>query len=86
LFMDLFTYYSPIFWPFYNKSIYIITQIITKTANFSKLHLLFEIKLEPIDFYHTTSMDAPIFTSQGVAVTIILLIGLILKEKIKRRL
>ena len=78
-FMDLFTYFTPIFWPLYNKSIYIITEMTTNMDNVSQLHLLFDIKLEPVVFYHTVSMDAPIFTSQGAAVTLVILVGLVLR-------
>lgn len=79
-FMDLFTYFTPIFWPLYNKSIYIITEMTTNMDNVSQLHLLFDIKLEPVVFYHTVSMDAPIFTSQGVAITLVILAGLGLRH------
>ena len=79
-FMDLFTYYTPIFWPLYNNAIYIIAEMMMNMDNVSQVHLLFEIKLEPVMFYHTISMDAPIFTSQGVAITSVILIGLILKR------
>ena len=78
-FMDLFTYFTPIFWPLYNNSIYIIAEMMTNMDNVSQVHLLFDIKLEPVVFYHTISMDAPIFTSQGVAATLVILIGLVLR-------
>ena len=79
-FMDLFTYFTPIFWPLYNNSIYIVTEMMTNMDNVSQLHLLFDIKLEPVVFYQTISVDAPIFTSQGVAITLVILIGLVLKR------
>jgi membrane-bound metal-dependent hydrolase YbcI (DUF457 family) len=78
-FMDLFTYFTPIFWPLYDYSIYIIVELMTNMNNVSQLHLLFDIKLEPVVFYHTISMDAPIFTSQGIAATLVILIGLVLR-------
>jgi membrane-bound metal-dependent hydrolase YbcI (DUF457 family) len=78
-FMDLFTYFTPIFWPLYNNSIYIVTEMMTNMDNVSQLHLLFDIKLEPVVFYQTISMDAPIFTSEGVAITLVILVGLVLK-------
>jgi len=56
-----------------NNSIYIIAEMMMNMDNISQVHLLFEIKLEPVMFYHTISMDAPIFTSQGVAVTLVIL-------------
>ena len=79
-FMDLFTYFTPIFWPLYNNSIYIIAEMMMNMDNVSQVHLLFEIKLEPVMFYHTISMDAPIFTSQGVAATLVILTGLVLRH------
>jgi hypothetical protein len=79
-FMDLFTYFTPIFWPLYNNSIYIIAEMTTNMNNISQVHLLFDIKLEPVVFYQTVSMDAPIFTSEGVAATLVILIGLTLKQ------
>lgn len=78
-FMDSFTYFTPIFWPLYNNSIYIIAEMTTNMDNVSQLHLLFDIKLEPVVFYSTISMDAPIFTSTGVAATLVILIGLALR-------
>ncbi len=79
-FLDLFTYFTPIFWPLYNKSIYIVAEMTTNMNNVSQVHLLFDIKLKPMVFYHTISMDAPIFTSIGVAVTLVIMIGLALKH------
>ena len=79
-FMDLFTYFTPIFWPLYNNSIYIIAEMMTNMNNVSQVHLLFDIKLEPVVFYQTVSMDAPIFTSVGVATTMVILVGLGLKR------
>ena len=78
--MDLFTYFTPLFWPLYNKSIYIIAEMTTNMDNVSELHLLFDIKLEPVVFYQTVSMDAPIFTSEGVAATLVIFVGLFLRH------
>jgi membrane-bound metal-dependent hydrolase YbcI (DUF457 family) len=79
-FMDLFTYFTPIFWPLYNNSIYIIAEMMTNMDNVSQLHLLLDIKLEPVVFYHTISMDAPIFTGPGIAATLVILFGLVLRH------
>ena len=78
-FMDLFTYFTPIFWPLYNNAIYMVAEMTTNMDNVSQVNLLLEIKLEPVMFYHTVSINAPIFTSQGVAATLVILIGLILR-------
>jgi len=79
-FMDLFTYYTPIFWPLFNKSIYIITELTTNMNDVLDMHLNLNIYFEPIVFYQTMNIDAPIFTSQGVAVSSVLLMGLVLKH------
>ena len=79
-FMDLFTYFTPIFWPLFDKSIYVVTEMTTNMNNVSDIHLLFNVYLEPVVFYPTISMDAPIFSSGGVAVSLVLLIGLFLKQ------
>jgi hypothetical protein len=52
-FMDLFTYFTPIFWPLYNNSIYIVVEMTTNMDNVSQVHLLFDILLEPVMFYQT---------------------------------
>lgn len=40
----------------------------------------FDLLLEPVMFYHTISIDAPIFTSQRVAITLVILVGLVLRH------
>jgi hypothetical protein len=80
LFMDLFTYFTPLFWPLYSKSIFIVIELMTNMDNVSKLHLVFDLKLEPVVFYHTINMDSPIFTSTGVAATLVIVAGLVLRH------
>lgn len=78
-FMDAFTYYTPAFWPLFNKSIYIITELKTNMNDVLDFNLNMGIYFKPIVFYKTTSVDAPIFSSTGVAISLVLLIGLALK-------
>jgi hypothetical protein len=79
-FMDSFTYFTPLFWPLYNNAVYIIAEMTTNMDNVSQVHLLLDLKLEPVVFYHTISMDAPIFTSEGVAASLVILSGLVLRH------
>ena len=79
-FMDLFTFYTPVFWPLFNKSIYIITELTTNMNDISDLNLIFQVKFKPIIFYQTQDIDAYIFSSQGVAISLTLLLGLALKH------
>ncbi len=78
LFMDVFTYYTPLFWPIYNNSLYIIAELTTNMNDVLDLKLTLQLTLKPVVFYHTMNMDAPIFSSSGVALTLVLLTGMVL--------
>lgn len=79
-FMDIFTYYTPVLWPLFNKSIYIVTELTTNMNDVLDLNLKLNVYFEPIVFHQTTNIDAPIFSSTGFAISLVLLIGLILKH------
>jgi membrane-bound metal-dependent hydrolase YbcI (DUF457 family) len=78
-FMDAFTYFTPVFWPLFNKSVYIITELATNMNNVTDLNLKFNVYFKPVIFYQTQDIDTPIFSSIGVAVTLVLLTGMVLK-------
>ncbi len=79
-FMDLFTYYTPVFWPLFNKSIYVIALLTTNMNNVMDLNLKLDVLFQPVNFYHTADIDAPIFSGTGVAISLLLFTGLILKS------
>lgn len=79
-FLDAFTYYTPVFWPLFDKSIYIIAELTTNMNDVLDLNLKLQVNFEPIVFHRTTNIDAPIFSSAGVAVSLLILIGLVLKH------
>ena len=78
-FMDMFNGSTPILWPLFDKSIYIFTELTTNMNNVLDLNLIFKINFEKTVFYRTTG-DGPIFTSQGVGIALVLLIGLAVKH------
>ena len=78
-FMDMFTGLTPILWPAFNKSIFITAEMTANMNDVSDLHLFFNLKLAPVVFYPTADEDAPIFTSEGVAVCAILLASSLFK-------
>ncbi|MEA3281268.1 MAG: metal-dependent hydrolase [Euryarchaeota archaeon] len=80
LFMDLFTYYTPLFWPLFNKSIYVVAELTTNMNDVPDLHPNLNVYFEPTIFCQTADINAVIISSQGVAVSLVLLIGLILKH------
>ncbi|VVB91792.1 LexA-binding, inner membrane-associated putative hydrolase [uncultured archaeon] len=79
-FMDVFTGYTPILWPLFNKSVYIFTELTTNMNNVFDLNLIFKVNFDKIIFLQTTNSDAPIFTSQGVGISLVLLAGLAMKN------
>ena len=79
LILDMFTGSTPILWPLLLNSIYFeanITALISETVT---LRPKLDVGVEKTVFTRFTSLDAPIATSQGVAITIILLAPLILR-------
>lgn len=79
-FLDAFTYFTPVFWPLFDKSFYIIAELTTNMNDVLDLNLKLQVNFEPIVFHQTTNIDTPIFSSAGVGVSLVLLIGLILKH------
>ncbi len=79
-FMDMFTGYTPVLWPLFDKSIYIFTELTTNMNNIFDLNLIFKVNFDKIIFLRTTNSDAPIFTSQGVGMSLVLLAGLAMKN------
>ena len=77
--MDMFTGFTPILWPVFNKSVFITAEMTANMNNVSDLHLHFNLKLAPVVFYPTADVDASIFTSEGVAVCVVLLASSLFK-------
>lgn len=79
-FMDTFTYFTPVLWPLFNKSVYILAELTTNMNDVLDLNLKLNVYFESIVFRQTANIDTPIFSSTGVAVSLVLLIGLVLKN------
>ena len=79
-FMDIFTGYTPILWPLFDKSVYIFIQLTTNMNNILNLNLIFKANFDKVVFLQTTNSEGPIFTSQGFAMTLVLIIGLAMKN------
>ena len=79
IFLDMFTGYTPVLWPLFNKSVYIVTSMTVNTVNIYDIKLTFHMYLKPVEF-RLHEMDAPIFTNSGVALTCLFLVGTILKQ------
>lgn len=79
IFMDLFTGCTPIFYPIYDKYIWIVFELTTNLDSLSIINLTFDINFTPDILYAPYGMNAPIFTSQGFAVSVLILIAICFK-------
>lgn len=79
-FLDMFGGYTPILWPLIDKSVYIFTELTTNMSNVLDLNLIFNVNFDKTIFYKITGGEGPIFTSQGFGITLLLLIGLAMKN------
>ncbi|MEM3630264.1 MAG: metal-dependent hydrolase [Nitrososphaerota archaeon] len=79
LILDLFSGYTPILWPLYNYSLWIKVDFIAHID--SSLSFTYDMKIveNPIDFYKISRLDAPLFTSEGLIIFIILFIAILIK-------
>lgn len=79
-FMDMFGGYTPILWPIFDKSVYIFTELTANMNNVLNLNLIFKVNFEKTVFHKITGGDGPLFTSQGFGISLVLLIGLAMKN------
>lgn len=79
LILDLFSGYTPILWPLYNYSLWIKVDFIAHIN--SSLSFTYNMKIveSPIDFHKIPRLDAPLFTSEGLIISIILFIAIIIR-------
>ena len=82
LFLDLLHTYTPILWPFIDKAYYVDIHLLTDMNNLRDLQFVFDIKTIPFEFGTVIidKVDGFIFTSVGLSITIILIIGLVISE------
>ena len=77
--LDLFSGYTPILWPLCD-SLWIKTELGFHVGSSVKLIPSFELLSEPTVFQHFQEFDAPLFTGDGLIISIILLLPSILKS------
>ncbi len=74
LLMDLFQTYTPILYPLTNHSLWIdVNGIIRISQETLATQLEATLKTEPTTFTRFTELDAPLFTSQGLIISLILI-------------
>lgn len=85
LILDVFTGFTPILWPIYNFSIWISIDFTAHVSSLPNLTLQFTLLKEPITFDVAKSLDAPIFTSYGLAIVAVLFIPVLISLVKMRR-
>lgn len=82
--LDVFHTYTPILYPLYNKSIYIVCELVTDMNNISDLRFLFDIRIGEKGFgIISSSIDGVMFSSLGVGISLVILVGIVAKWRIE---
>jgi len=70
--LDLFTGYTPILWPLYNYSIWLQAEAVVHIGSTPTFSLSNWMLMEPTYFQAFQSLDAPLFTSVGLILSVML--------------
>ena len=75
LVFDLFTYYTPVLWPLYGDSVWIVADL--KVHYGSALTLLpnFSILTQPVSFQPFQSAEGTLLSSEGLIISVMLLVA-----------
>jgi len=80
LLLDLFTTYTPILWPLVSQSFFINLGGGVKISENMQVYVNAEVSVEPTNFTHFGSLDAPIFTSEGLVIGVMLAVPALLSR------
>ena len=83
-FLDVFNSYTPILYPLYRNSVFIVCKLITDQSNISNLRFFFEIKIMPTYFsLILPNTDGVVFSGLGVGISLVILVGIIAKWRVE---
>ncbi|MEM2430327.1 MAG: metal-dependent hydrolase [Nitrososphaerales archaeon] len=82
--LDLFSGYTPILWPFYSYSIWIQAELMVHIASSPSFALSMKLLEKPTIFQQLSSLDAPLFTSEGIILSIVLIMPIMMRIFIAR--
>jgi hypothetical protein len=77
--LDVFSGYTPIFWPLYNKALWVETGLAVHVGGSVRLSVHVNLLKTPVTFEAFESFDAPICTSEGIILSLALLSPFIIK-------
>jgi membrane-bound metal-dependent hydrolase YbcI (DUF457 family) len=79
LILDLFAGYTPILWPLSNSSFWIKTELGVHIGGSMSIMPTVSLLMKPTAFQRLQSLDAPLFTGEGLIISLLLLAPLLLK-------
>ncbi|MEM3551185.1 MAG: metal-dependent hydrolase [Candidatus Bathyarchaeia archaeon] len=81
--LDVFSGYTPIFWPLYDKALWVETGLSVHVGGSVGLSAYIDLLKTPVTFETFESFDAPIYTSGGIVLSLALLSPFIIKALIR---
>jgi len=77
--LDLFAGYTPILWPLYGNSIWVQAELVARVASYPTLTPAVKLAVEPTSFIAFQSMDAPLFTGEGLIISTMLVLPILIR-------
>ena len=83
-FLDVFNAYTPILYPLYKNSVFIVCKLVTDMSNVSNLRFFFEINIAPTYFsLIQPNTNGIVFSGLGVGISLIVFVGIVAKWRIE---
>lgn len=79
LVLDLFAGYTPFLWPLYGYSLWIHAELGVHVGGAASLSPSVELLTKPVTFQQFQSLDAPLFTGEGLIISAVLLTPVLLR-------
>jgi len=79
LVLDLFSGYTPLLWPLYGYALWVQAVLVAHIGSSPSLTPSLKLLKEPIDFHPFLSLDAPLFTGEGLILSAMLLLPVLLR-------
>ncbi|MBS7644127.1 metal-dependent hydrolase [Candidatus Bathyarchaeota archaeon] len=83
LLLDLFTTYTPLLWPLISQSFFVSFNLGVRMGESMRVYVLPKVLVMPTSFAHFQYLDAPVFTSEGFVVAVILISSALLSRCLK---
>jgi len=79
LVLDLFSGYTPLLWPLYGYSLWVQAGLVAHIGSSPSLTSSLKLLKESITFHPFLSLDAPLFTGEGLILSAVLLLPVLLR-------